>query len=287
MIYKGSFPVMTCSSSARIWEKIKSANRYILSTAAEKLNFIPTRAQKDIHGVKTPIMENYYTYLFLTLLPIIANCSDYRTFTDKQGRQMEAKINQVSGNDVYIERRDGLTAKISSTILSEEDQAFIDQWAREQMLKDGAIEVRFSDEESKKTTVSNGGIRTTKYDAHYEVILKNTTDQPIGDIRVEYLMLKFEDKVAAKKRSAGELERKKEKVHLVTLPGRTEKRLKTDLFSMLETELEPGWVWSGGEAGRARESEDKLEGIWVKVYVGETLVLQQARPQSLIRKEVW
>ncbi|MGC6456031.1 MAG: hypothetical protein ACON39_01995 [Coraliomargaritaceae bacterium] len=200
---------------------------------------------------------------------------------------MQAKIKQVSGDEVYIERQDGLATKLSTSILCKEDQAYIKSWAQKKVLKNGAIEVRFSDEESEKSTVGNGGINTTKYDAHYEVILKNTTDEVIEDIRVEYLMLKFEDKVAAKKRSEGELERKKGKLHLANLPGRSEKRLQTDPFSMMETELEAGYVWSGGEAGKARKSKDKLEGIWVKIYAGDTLVLQQARPQSLIRKEVW
>ena len=232
-------------------------------------------------------MRKYYTYILTILLPVIADCSDFRTFTDKQGRQMQAKINQVSGNDVFIERRDGLATKVSAAIFSEEDQAFIRQWAVNQALKNGAIEVRFSDEESGKTTVSSGGIKTTKYDAHYEVILKNTTDDAIGDIHVEYLMLKFEDKMAAKKRSEGELERKKGKMHLERLSGRSEKRLPTDSFPMRETELEPGYVWGGAEAGKARDSKDKLEGIWVKVFVGDLLVLEDARPQSLMRKEVW
>ncbi len=150
-----------------------------------------------------------------------------------------------------------------------------------------AREARFSDKESDKTTIRSGGIRSTKFDAHYEVILKNTTDQEIHDIHVEYLILKFEDKLAAKKRREGELERKKGKIHLDSLSGRTERRLPTDSFPMLETELEAGWVWSGGEAGKARDSEDKLKGIWVKVYVGDLLVLEDARPQSLMRKEVW
>ena len=237
-------------------------------------------------GSKTP-MKKYYTYILSILLPVIAVCSDFRTFTDKQGRQMQAKINQVSGDDVFIERRDGLATKVSATIFSEEDQTFIRQWARKQMLKGGAIEARFSDKESDKTTIRSGGIRSSKFDAHYEVILQNTTDQEIHDIHVEYLILKFEDKLAAKKRREGELERKKGKIHLDSLSGRTERRLPTDSFPMLETELEAGWVWSGGEAGKARDSEDKLKGIWVKVYVGDLLVLEDARPQSLMRKEVW
>ncbi len=47
-----------------------------------------------------------------------------------------------------------------------------------------------------------------------------------------------------------------------------------------------GWVWSG-DAGKSRKSKDKLEGIWVKVYAGNSLVLETARPESLLRNEVW
>ena len=54
---------------------------------------------------------------------------------------------------------------------------------------------------------------------------------------------------------------------------------------MRETELEPGYVWGGAEAGKARDSKDTLEGIWVKVYAGDLLVLEDARPKSLMRKE--
>lgn len=232
-------------------------------------------------------MRKYYTYILAILLPVIADCSDFRTFTDKQGRQMQAKINQVSGNDVFIERRDGLVTKVSAAIFSEEDQVFVRQWARQQNLKDGAIEARFSDKESEKTTISSGGIKSTKYDAHYEVVLKNTTDQEIQDIRLEYLMLKFKDQMAAKRRSQGDLERKKGKIHLERLSGRSEQRLPTNSFPMRETELEPGYVWGGAEAGKARDSKDTLEGIWVKVYAGDLLVLEDARPKSLMRKEVW
>ena len=165
-------------------------------------------------------MRKYYTYILAILLPVIADCSDFRTFTDKQGRQMQAKINQVSGNDVFIERRDGLVTKVSAAIFSEDDQVFVRQWARQQNLKDGAIEARFSDKESEKTTISSGGIKTTKYDAYYEVVLKNTTDQEIQDIRLEYLMLKIQKtKWQQKDEAEGDLERKKGKMHLERLSG--------------------------------------------------------------------
>jgi hypothetical protein len=232
-------------------------------------------------------MNKYLIYVLPILLPVVAVCSDFRIFTDKQGRQMLAKINQVSGDEILIERSDGLATKVSALIFSPEDQAFIREWTREQILKEGAIEARFSNKESEKVSTSNGGIRSTKYEVHYEVILKNTTDQEISDIHVEYLMLKFEDKVGAKKRSEGELERKKGKAHVQRILSRKEIRLSTENFPMLETELEAGYTWGGSEGGKSRDSEDRLEGIWVRVYVGDTLALEKARPQSLMQKEVW
>ena len=47
-----------------------------------------------------------------------------------------------------------------------------------------------------------------------------------------------------------------------------------------------GWTWKG-DAGKSRQSKDKLEGIWVKVYAGNSLVLETARPESLMRTEDW
>ena len=232
-------------------------------------------------------MYRFITQFIWILVPIFCIGSEYRTFTDQQGREMEAKVTQVSGDDVFIERSDRLATKVSISVFSEEDQGYIHQWALEESLKNGAIEMRFCDRESDKSSSSCGGIKSTTFDAHYEVVLKNTTDQAIGNIRVEYLILKFTDDVAAKKRSMGEMERKKGTKQIEQLLSRSEKRLATDSFPMLETQLLSGWRWSGHDGGKARESKDKLEGIWVKVYVDDLLVLEDSRPQSLVRKEVW
>jgi len=227
------------------------------------------------------------TAILLIMLGTTAAASEVRTFTDTQGRTMDAKVTRVSGDEVYIERRDGLTTRVQISIFSEDDQKYIREWEEKNFLKSGAVEVRFSEGETDETKRTNGGIESTRYEAFYEVILKNTSDRAISDIRVEYLMLKFRDEVAAKKRSAGQIERQKGTIKLANLYGRAEERLATKKFEMLETELEPGWVWAGGEEGKARKSKDKLEGIWVKVYAGDLLLFEEARPESMMRKEPW
>ena len=52
--------------------------------------------------------------LFLTIGSIIsAGESNFRTFYDSQGREMNAKLTQVSGEDIYIERMMDLALVIS------------------------------------------------------------------------------------------------------------------------------------------------------------------------------
>lgn len=226
--------------------------------------------------------------LILSILAAgFCQAAEFRTFTDAQGREMDAKITRVSGEDVYIERRDGLSTRVAISIFSQEDQDYIRKWEELNFLKSGVIKVRFSEEESDSNTSSGGGIKETRYEAGYEIIIENTSTRDLKDIHIEYLMLKFGDRVAAKKRSEGKFERQKGKLKLPSLAQREEARLATETFRMLETELEPGWVWAGGEGGKARESKDKLEGIWVKIYSGDTLILEDARPETMMRKEPW
>ena len=42
---------------------------------------------------------------------------------------MSAKLNQISGDDVFIERLDGLSTRVNISIFSKDDQEFIREWA--------------------------------------------------------------------------------------------------------------------------------------------------------------
>lgn len=53
---------------------------------------------------------------------------------------------------------------------------------------------------------------------------------------------------------------------------------------MVETELEDGYIWKGGGDPK---SKDKLDGIWIKLFVDGKQVYEMARPESMMRKEVW
>ncbi len=56
--------------------------------------------------------------------------SEFRTFTDKNGQQIEARIISVSGDQrqLNLERRDGRTFDLVITLLSLDDQQFLNEW---------------------------------------------------------------------------------------------------------------------------------------------------------------
>lgn len=220
----------------------------------------------------------------LACLTSIANAAGFHTFKDTQGRKMEAKITRVSGEDVYIERRDGLNTKVKRSIFSREDQTYITQWAYEALLESGILEAHFSTKETDKRKSSSGGIQREDYKVHYNIGLKNISDEDLSGIRVEYLILKFEDLLSATKRSEGELQRFKGSAELQQLSAREEGRVSTETVPMLESKLEPGYVWRNGAK---KTSKDKLEGIWVKIYIGDKLVHEVSKPENMMRKEQW
>lgn len=198
---------------------------------------------------------------------------------------MRAKITRVSGDEVYIERVDGLSTRVAISIFSKDDQTYIREWEKDEILKNGAIEMRFGVDETQKNRYSSGGIKYKKYNAGYEITLKNTTMLNIENIRVEYRIKKFEDQLGAAKRSSGRYLWKKDVIKVNQLPPRQEKRLNTEKFPMTETDLEDGYYWAGAEG--KNKSKDKLEGIWVKVFVDDQLILEDSRPLNMMRTTSW
>ncbi len=221
--------------------------------------------------------------VFLFAASIVSG-SDFRTFRDSQGREMKAKLTRVSGEDVYIERSDGLTTKVALPIFSKEDQKYIHDWAKTELLKSGIFEVRFTTDVTDKEKSESGGIKKEAYRSSYGIVLTNTSYENISNIRIEYLVIKFQDAIAAQKRSEGETKRLKGEAKIAKIDARSEAEVRTESIPMLETKLAPNYSWVGG--GK-KTSKDELKGIWVKIYVGDMLVQEYSRPETMMRNEVW
>lgn len=230
------------------------------------------------------ILETCLLLLF-SVLVLEAGESEFRTFTNPEGIEMEAKLTLVSGDDVYIERRDGLATKVDISIFSKDDQKFIREWAKKDALTSGDVDAQFKTHVSSRSGwESTGGIRRKRWKEGYEVVVENNSDFDMKDVRIEYLVLKFEDAIAAEKRSEGVERKLKGSAKIGPIGKRSTGTVETEQFPMLETKLEPGFYWVGG--GK-KTSEDEMRGIWVKIYAGDLLVAEVCRPENLSRKYTW
>lgn len=231
---------------------------------------------------------SYYLILaFVLLLPQTVNCSDFRIFTDLKGRQMQAKIISAGPDIVSIKREDGLVTQVAINLFSEEDQQYIKEWASQNVLEKDAVSVIFDQKESDRSSSSSSGIRSERYQACYEITVRNQTYKDLEYLRIDYLIFKFDDATAGRERNSGDLERKEGSMVLKHLSARSEESVTTDSFRMLETSKEPGYNWGGSGAREVRYRKDRLDGIWVRIYRGNQLIFEESRPQSIARNQSW
>ena len=227
-------------------------------------------------------------YLILTtvFLGLTANAADpgFRLFTDPQGREMHAKLAVVSGDDVFIERQDGLATKVDISIFSEEDQAYIRDWEKKADWGKN-VELVFRSHVTERTSWDkSSSIFRKTWKEGYEVTIKNETAFGMEDVRIEYRVFKFEDAIAAQKRSEGEVKKLKGSAKVGKIPAWSAAATETTQFPMQQTKLAPRTRWA---SGGKETSKDKMDGVWVRVYVGDFMATEVTKPENLDRKVGW
>lgn len=227
----------------------------------------------------------YYLALIFTFLGLTVHAADpgFRLFTDPQGREMQAKLTLVSGDDVFIERQDGLATKVDISAFSPDDQAYIRDWEmKDAWRKD--VELRFKTHVSDREGWEGDSIMQKTWKEGYEVVIQNETAFDMKDVRIEYRVFKFEDAMAAQKRNEGEVRKIKGSTKVENVPAWSEETTETTQFPMRETKLAPNVIWADG--GK-KTSKDEMEGVWVRVYVGDFMATEATQPNNLDRNVGW
>jgi hypothetical protein len=234
--------------------------------------------------------------LALALIPVGLHA---RTLTAADGRTIEAEVLGFEGTEkVTIKRADtGQTFTLPISSFSASDQRALK--AEEAAKKDSAIKdgdltlelsrLRFDTRRSKKDvnltdgSVYKGGLAITEEDWGYSITLKNNTVKPVENLRVEYILYTKVDEI----KNTGRKPSRRSKAFSATFDtvppgGRTS--LKTDTVLTRETKLRGGMQWAGtGD----NDTRDTLEGIWLRVYQGDKLVLESASPTTFMSTEKW
>jgi hypothetical protein len=224
-----------------------------------------------------------------------------RTLTSADGRTIEAEVLGFEGLEkVRIKRTDtAQTFTLPIDTFSEADRQSLRTEAAEAAAKpaplqkgDVAIELsrlRFDSRKTKEDVPVVGGgvirdaITNVDEDWGYTLTLKNNTAKPIENLRAEYFLY---IKVDAPKNGSEKPRVRRQKFSLALEPIPAQGRLsaRSDAVTARKTELKEGVVWAGTNDTKTRDS---LEGIWLRLYQGDNLVLESASPPSLAIAGTW
>ncbi len=223
------------------------------------------------------------------------SAEDYRIFTDKENRAVEAKVVHFDSRSgkVTLKSRKHRKSIVSISIFSEEDQAYIKEWLSVQnFLSNSKLRISIVKKQGKTPSVRDKTKRA-KPPCHYEIWLMPSTGTSFETMRIEYCMYVNTD------RSKGEDVLKFEKgrfnkVLVVEGKRHSEKTKEVKLFRYYSLQRESTPNGRGGSTvsySHNKIAEDDLKGIRVRVYLrtpcGNEFMREICEPSSLAKKYEW
>ncbi|MEM8866873.1 MAG: hypothetical protein AAGC73_01270 [Verrucomicrobiota bacterium] len=219
----------------------------------------------------------------------------FRELTNPKGQSINARPVGVYGDKIQIEMQDGRKMSVSTSLFSQEDALYLDDWAisylagKDQLLKVEAKrkEVRTKDYK-KDVPLTSGGVaedalEVEEFDGFYEVSLTNQSELKIDLLRVEYRIFSEQEDIAQRESEDVRYTRKGGLLEY-TLGPRETKMQTTESVKLVETKLGKGIVWSGG--GDLKQKA-KMAGVWCRVYSGDTMIQEFAQPTVLMKRANW
>ena len=193
-----------------------------------------------------------------TALPLRA---EIRTFKNTNGGEISAELISATGVRVELKREDGKKFSVPLTSLSEADRKWVAEWRKTHQhfkvqvaasVKKGNSREGEGDAFAKQKTKGN--------DCWFAIDLKNTAAEPLGGLRVEYIV--FAPSGAATPSLCGA-------VNVAAIPGgKTGQALTQKLF--VEQATETATVRSGSAGGTVsmtRHIESTLAGLHAELFL--------------------
>jgi hypothetical protein len=216
------------------------------------------------------------------LLGQAANDDDYRTFTDAEGRTIEARVIAYDGTRVTIERKDGQRFTVTSAIFDEKDQAYLEFWLElEQLRRPTAFNANFSTKFTNEHSPERTGLIVRERDGGYAIAIENRSRMELEDLKIHYWVFSRDTApgVAASDRRGDRFVQGS----VIDLKMKVNETLsfETKTLKLTETRLQPGYVWRSGAPGISR---DTLRGLVFRMYYKDQLIQEWARPEILSRE---
>jgi hypothetical protein len=219
-----------------------------------------------------------------------------RTFTSRDGRTIEAEWLGYRGDTLRLRRVDtdkefSLALGNLSTADQKEVRELMEKHPelREVITKDALrVETSRTKLKMKDKRILND---TQELEAWaYDLTITNLTNYPIPSLRVEYVIAGEGERANGGGTSSERVVRHKGSLVVDILPGRERKTLRTEpLICVTRLEFRSGYVngiWVTDYSKPARRVKERsLRGIWFRIYDGQTLIVEQAMPEGLLRED--
>ncbi len=213
--------------------------------------------------------------------------AEFHTFTDQFGRTVTAEIVSVEGDQVRILREDGQRFALTTSKLTEGDQKFIQKWvaanpSASPKPSGAAAEEKFTPDPTKLVL----NLSRAKFDSHtlykyegyshkhenwgYSIQLTNQHSRPLENVRVEYNLFArtYSDSPTPTLITGAKT--------IKSLASRDSESFRTGSAEVCKLK----GFYSGSEGGEMR-------GIWIRIYIGKQLLIEQSSPESLMKDEKW
>lgn len=214
----------------------------------------------------------------------IAAAEEFRTFTDQEGRRIEAVIIRASNTEIWIRRNDDKTFRVDLSTISATDRNYVKEWRQmEALQRTNALEfaaARFTDG-SDTTSTSTRKVTNQKYG--YSVTLTNRTQFDLKDLQVEYRYFIRRAEVGATGQNRP-VETKDGLAYIQLLPAGGAQDFKTSTVILEDIRLRPGVRFSGSNQ---RRLNDDLRGIRIRITRNGKLLAEFSDPSNLLELERW
>ncbi len=223
-----------------------------------------------------------------------------RTLTAADGRVIEAEVVGFEGVEkVVIKRTDtGQTFTLPVDSFSETDRAALVKEAKAEAAKPppppaaGEVDLELARKAASGNPVVTpvysirtgdrervGSITVTPVDASYAITLVNRARRPFDKLRMEYVL--FAERTPRGGIRNKVLYRKAGSMDLPVLPAGERVVVNTVGIPARKADLDGSAYW--GESNLPVD----LKGIWLKIYQGDTLVMEEASPTNLATDQPW
>jgi hypothetical protein len=227
--------------------------------------------------------------LWILLIVTASTRAETLTLTDKQGRSIQADVISVENENAKIKRSDGQTFNLPLANLADADQEKLRTWAKANPPKLGpdalVLEFNRGKFDSEKESQHDGAVTAYKDQWGYSLTLINRSKQELTGIRAEYILFVKQD-AGPTAPSAEGMRKVRHTTRAEPIPLHGKITFRTETVPSYRYVLAPGWSW-GGTGGSTKPIKDSLYGMWIRIYVGDELVIEKITPTDITKTEKW